>query len=60
MYIGIKQYHNDSFLSDSTKTLILISTIDYVIDTKRFDGSHCYLIIKQKKHYLALFGIFKI
>ena len=53
-------FFGDSFLSDSTKTLILISTIDYVIDTKRFDGPHCYLIIRQKKHYLALFGFFKI
>ena len=29
----------DNTLSDSCNTLILNSTIDYVIDTKRFDDS---------------------
>ena len=40
----------DSSLSDSANTLILNSTMDYVIATKRFLRAHFYLIIKQKKH----------
>ena len=42
----------DSSLSDSINTLILNSTIDYVIATKRFDCP--VLNYKSKKHYLAL------
>ena len=42
-----------SSLRDSTNTLILNSTIDYVIATKRFDGLIVMLLNSEtKKHYL--------
>ena len=44
----------DSSLSDSKYTLILNSTNDYAIATKRFDGPIVYKTINyKKKHYVT-------